>query len=56
MGTGDDGFAAANDGEDGVDVWGGEGVEVGAVVGYARGSFVGLGAVLVGLGRVSKGV
>lgn len=37
--AGDDGFAAANDGEDGIDVRGGERVEVGAVVGSSGDSF-----------------
>lgn len=40
--TGDDGFATANDSEDRVDAWGGEGVEIGAIVGSSCGSFGGL--------------
>lgn len=40
--TGDDGFATANDGEDGVDIWWGERVKVGAVVGGSDDSFGGL--------------
>lgn len=40
--TGDDGFATANDSKDRVNVWGGEGVEIGAVVGSPWDSFGGL--------------
>lgn len=50
MRAGDDGFAAADDGEDGVDVRGGERVEVSTIVGGPRGSFRGLRGVRRGYG------